>query len=428
MNVLERKEPFFEQRNSMENPRVSISDPKALQIIFGEQISTSGVYVTEFTAMQLAAVATAVKILSETVASLPLQVYTRRDGFNEPASDHPYQYLLHDSPNDWTTSFIWRELGMAHVALWGNHYARLEWSRGGQLLGIYQLMPWQVAPYRKAGAIRYRITLDDGQEDLPAEEVLHIAGLSYDGLKGLSVIRDHARNTVGLAQEAENFGARFLANDARPGVALEHPSNLTDAAAQRLRESFSANYGGKNRSKPMVLEEGMKLKEIGIPSEDVEFIQTRNYQRSEIFGLYRIPAHLSGDSEKQTSWGTGIEQMDIGFIKHCIRPWLVRWEQELNRKIFGRRNKYFCEFNIEGFLRGDFKTRMDGYDKATGGPIMTVNEARRKENLPPLPGGDMRLMPVNNMAPVGADGLPKMPAQPAPANKDQGNEQDQAAE
>lgn len=411
----ERREPTL-VRSSLEDPRVSIGDPAALQKIFGEEPSSAGIVVSEARAMRLSTVYTCVRILAETLASLPLHIYERGDSGKAPAPRHRYQYLLHDSPNEWTTSMVWRELGMAHVLLWGNSYSRLDWSNGGQLLGIYQLLPWQVQPYRKGGTLRYRVQLEDGIEELPAEDVLHVPGLGYDGLMGLSVIRDYARNTLGLAIGAEDYGGRLFANDARPGLVLTHPGQMKQDAYERLKSSVGEQYGGKNRFRPMILEEGMTAVSMPMPAKDAQFLETRKQQRSEIFGLYRVPPHMGGDLERATF--SNIEHQDIAFAKHTMRPWCVRWEQELNRKLFGRGSHYFVEFNLDGLMRGDFKSRMEGYQIGVGGPFLTVDEVRSLENLPPTPGGEQRLVPVN-MAPVGKDGKPvtisgAKPAEPLP--------------
>jgi HK97 family phage portal protein len=400
-------------RASPENPSTSLSNPDSWLIdwMTGGR-SAAGISMNESKALSIGAVYTAVRILSGTIGSLPLHVY-RRDSNDrrEFATSHWAYALLRDSPNEYHTSIIWRELMMAHLLLWGNAYNRIEWIGNGSARNLYPLMPWDVTPRRlTSGAQVYDVQLaGGGKETLPSDEILHIPGLMYDGIKGVSVI-SKMRDSAGLAKAAEEFGSKFFANGARPGVVLEVPGRMKEDAQKKLAQSVNEKFTGENAFRAMVLEEGAKLHTVQMPLQDAQFLETRKYQRSEILGWYGVPPHLGGDTERSTSWGTGIEQQDIGYAKHTITPWCVRIEQEINRKLFGRGSGIYAKFNLDGLMRGDFKSRMDGYRIAVGAPFLTRNEARRLEDWNTITdkGMDEVITPMN-MA-VGAEPPTNEPA------------------
>jgi HK97 family phage portal protein len=359
-----------------------------LQLWEGRQ-TAAGVSISETGAMTIGAVFTAVRIIGGTLASLPLHVYQRTEGGNQFAVQHWAYALLHDSPNEYHTSFTWRELMAAHLLLWGNHYSRIEWLKNGHVNALLPLMPYDVRPYRNdAGVQLYDVQLPGGgSEVLPADEMLHIPGLGYDGLKGLSVIGSQ-REALGFNKAMEIFSASFFKNGAKPGAILETPGRMNPEAQKNLAASLVEKFGQVDDSfKVLVLEEGSKLHTYTMPLAEAELLNSRKLSRSEIFGLYGVPPHLGGDTERQTSWGTGIEQMDIGYAKHTITPWCVRIEQEINRKLFGRRSGAYCKHSLEGLQRGDYKTRMEGYAIGVQNGIMLIDEVRELENNPPLPDG-----------------------------------------
>ena len=333
--------------------------------------SASGKTVNEFTAMQTTAVYACGRILAETLAALPLQLYRYTPGGKERVYDHPLYHLLHDEPNPEMTSFIFRETLMSHLLIWGNAYAQIIRDRLGRVQGLYPLRPDKMTVCRDdRGKIFYLYTKTGdenpnikpyGQVALQKEEVLHIPGLGFDGLVGYSPIA-MARNAVGMTMACEEYGASFFANGASPSGVLEHPGVLKDPA--KVRDSWNAVYRGTgNAHKVAVLEEGMKYQQIGIPPEEAQFLETRKFQLDEIARLYRIPPHMIGDLEKSSF--NNIEQ------------------------------QYFLKFNVNGLMRGDYESRMTGYSIGRQNGWLSANDIREMEDMNPVSdeeGGNLYLV------------------------------------
>lgn len=369
--------------------------------LFGR--TTSGKPVNERTAMQTTAVYACVRILAETVASLPLHVYEYKDGGKELVHDHPLYYLLHDEPNPEMTSFVFRETLMSHLLIWGNAYAQIVRDGSGKVLGLYPLLPNKMDVDRdNRGRIYYVYSRDTnenpmfkdyGDIKLRAEDVLHIPGLGFDGLIGYSPIA-MAKNAVGMTLACEEYGASFFANGANPGGVLEHPGVLKDPS--KVRESWNSVYRGtSNAHKIAVLEEGMKYQQIGIPPEEAQFLETRKFQINEIARLYRIPPHMVGDLEKSSF--SNIEQQSLEFVKYTLDPWVIRWEQSLQKALLlpGEKNKYFIKLNVDGLLRGDYQSRMNGYATGRQNGWFSANDIREMENMNPISdeeGGNLYLI------------------------------------
>lgn len=366
--------------------------------------TTSGKPVNERTAMQTTAVYSCVRILAEAVAQLPLHVYAyKEDGGKEIKHDHPLYYLLHDEPNPEMTSFVFRETLMSHLLIWGNAYAQIIRDGAGRVLGLYPLLPDKMEVERdERGNLYYIYSRDtdenpnfkgSGQFVLKAEDVLHIPGLGFDGLIGYSPIA-MAKNTVGMTLACEEYGASFFANGANPGGVLEHPGVLKDPS--KVRESWNSVYRGSNNAhKIAVLEEGMKYQQIGIPPEEAQFLETRKFQVNEIARLFRVPPHMVGDLEKSSF--SNIEQQSLEFVKYTLEPWVIRWEQALQRALFlpGEKGKYFIKFNLDGLLRGDYQSRMNGYSVGRQNGWLSANDIREMENLNPISdeeGGNLYLV------------------------------------
>jgi len=369
--------------------------------------SNSGKAVNETTAMQVTGVYACVRVIAESIAQLPLHVYRRQGGGVEKAPGHYLYQLLHDAPNNEMTSFTWRETGMAHICLQGNHYSQILHDRRGRVLGLYPLLPAKMQVKRDDnGVLYYEYTPTTQEADgkftktepvkLRREDVLHIKGLGFDGLIGYSPIAV-ARNAIGLAIATEEYGSKFFRNSARPIGILTTEQTLKNP--DKMREAWEANYGGTdNIGKTAVLEQGMKYQAIGIPPEDAQFLETRKYQLNEIARIFRIPPHMIGDLEKATF--SNIEHQSLEFVKYTLSPWVERWEQELNKALLtdSERGEYFIKFNVDGLLRGDYKSRMEGYSVAIQNGIMSINEAREKENMNPLSdeeGGNLHLINGN---------------------------------
>lgn len=379
--------------------------------------STAGKNVNEKTSMQVSAVYACVRILSESVASLPLDVFKYKPGVgSEKDRDIPLYRVLHDEPNSEMTSFSWREAAMTHLCLWGNHYSQIIRNNAGQVVGLYPLLPDRMTVYRddktKEIYYVYRVTSDEvvpgikaGEPvRLDAEDVLHIPGLGFDGLVGYSPIA-MMRNSVGAAIASDEYSSRFLENGATPAGVLEHPGVLKDP--KKLRESWHDAYGGSgNAGKVAILEEGLKFHTISISPADAQLLETRKFQVNEIARIFRIPPHMIGDLEKATF--SNIEQQSLEFVKYTLDPWLARWEQSMNRRLlnsFEKRDRY-VQFNAEGLLRGDLKSRNEAYAVARQNGWMSANDIRRKEGMDLIPaelGGD-RYLCNGNMVDIGSAG------------------------
>ena len=400
--------------------------------LFGR--TTSGKPVNERTAMQTTAVYACVRILAEAVASLPLHVYEYQDdGGKKLVYDHPLYYLLHDEPNPEMTSFVFRETLMSHLLIWGNAYAQIIRDGAGRVLGLYPLLPDKMEVQRDDKGNIYYVYSRNSDENpmfkeygnikLKAEDVLHIPGLGFDGLIGYSPIA-MAKNAVGMTLACEEYGASFFANGANPGGVLEHPGVLKDPS--KVWESWNSVYRGvSNAHKIAVLEEGMKYQQIGIPPEEAQFLETRKFQINEIARLYRIPPHMVGDLDKSSF--SNIEQQSLEFVKYTLDPWVIRWEQSLQRSLLlpGEKGKYFIKLNVDGLLRGDYQSRMNGYAVGRQNGWFSANDIREMEDMNPIPdeeGGNLYLIngAMTKLADAGAFAKTDTGQQNAPAQENSG--------
>lgn len=372
--------------------------------------TTSGKAVTERSAMQMTAVYSCVRILAEAIAGLPIHLYKYKpDGGKEKAIDHPLYLLLHDEPNPEMSSFVFRETLMTHLLLWGNAYAQVIRNGRNEVVALYPLMPNKMTVDRdEHGQLYYEYqrsndeapTMKGSTVALKPTDVLHIPGLGFDGLVGYSPIA-MAKNAIGMAIACEEYGAKFFANGAAPGGVLEHPGTIKDP--QRVRESWQSTFGGSgNSNKIAVLEEGMKYTPIGISPEQAQFLETRKFQINEIARIFRVPPHMVGDLEKSSF--SNIEQQSLEFVKYTLDPWVIRWEQSIQRTLLTpeEKNLYYVKFNVEGLLRGDYQSRMNGYAIGRQNGWMSANDIRELENLDRIPaeeGGDLYLI-NGNMLPM----------------------------
>ena len=375
--------------------------------------STSGKNVTERSALQMTAVYACVRILAEAIAGLPLHLYRYTgEGGKEKALSHPLYALLHDEPNPEMSSFVFRETLMTHLLLWGNAYAQIIRNGKGEVVALYPLMPNKMTVDRNENGQLYycyqrandEAIADSGKVILKPCDVLHIPGLGFDGLVGYSPIA-MAKNAIGMAIACEEYGAKFYANGARPGGILEHPGTIKDP--ERVRQSWQSTFGGTgNSNKVAVLEEGMKYTPISISPNEAQFLETRKFQINEIARIFRVPPHMVGDLEKSSF--SNIEQQSLEFVKYTLDPWVIRWEQSIMRTLLTPEEKteYFVKFNLEGLLRGDYQSRMNGYATARQNGWMSANDIRELENLDRIPsekGGDLYLI-NGNMLPMNQAG------------------------
>lgn len=371
---------------------------------FGGGASASGVVVNPQTAMQSAAVYSCVKVLAESIAMLPCNVYTRKGADSRSiATKHPLFALLHDAPNDWQTSVEFFEMLVGSLCLRGNAYAYVNRDRAGRVVEILPLHPDMVVCNMGAGFMpAYTVTMPDGSlRQMAPGELLHVRGMTLNGWQGISPIA-YARESIGLALATEKFGSQLFKNGAKMGGVLEHPGKLGQEAYDRLKKTFDEAHSGENAHKTAILEEGMKFSKVTMTADDSQFLETRKYQRAEIAAIFRVPPHMIGDLERATF--SNIEQQSLDFVNFSLMPWLVRFEKAFKRDLFTpderRAGSLDVKFNVAGLLRGDAAARSAYYHAGINDGWMTRNEARAAEShlgvvLNPLQGLDVPLAPLN---------------------------------
>lgn len=399
----------------LENPAVSLSSPNIWAwLVGGNNPTVAGELINHFTAMQQATVYACVNLLAESVASLPLRIYERTAKGRMEDVDHPLFWLLSVEPNPEMTAFTLLENMTGCLALTGNAYAELIENRAGDIAGIYPLHPLHTEPFRAgsamvawngmpiaAGAIAYKTTqgMPNGQwRIIAAERVIHPRLFSFDGLKGASPI-EQARQGIGLARAAEKYGARFFGNDSRPGGVMIFKGPKPDEKTQlSWRESWERSQGGENQGKTAFLSGDWDYKQIGISPEQAQFLLTRQFQRTEIAALWRIPPHMVGDTTRLSN--NNAEQQSLNFVTDTLRPYLCRIENEFIRKCIPRQgrnaNRHYIEFDVSERLRGDFKSTMEGIQVGRISGVFTSNDGRRQLKMNPVgPEGDVLIVPVN---------------------------------
>lgn len=390
---------LLERRQSIENPSTPLT---AIFDILAGPKTKAGVRMGEHTAVTLSAVYAATRVHTDTVASVPLIVYRRLpDGGRERAPEHRIYDLLRMQPNPLMSSFVWREMAQGHLSLWGNSYHEIERNGGGDPIALWPLLPDRTRVEIRNGAKWIVTQLSNGQDvALPPGSYLHIPGFGFDGIRGRSVI-GMARESLGLTEAAEQYGARFFGQGAKASGVLEHPGQIGKEAAANLRQSWAEVHGGlSNSHRVAVLEEGMKFAQTSIPPEDSQFLETRQFQVTEVARWFKVPPHKIMDLTRSTF--SNIEAQNIEFHQDTAFPWYVRWEQQLQLALLtpAERNEFFIEFLADAILRGDTAARGDFYTKlfAVGG--ISPNEIRAKENMNPIDeGGDQYFVPLN-MVPV----------------------------
>ena len=368
--------------------------------------TSSGKYVTQQSAMRISAVYSCVRLISESIAGMPLFLYEElENGRKRKATNHSLYRILHSEPNPEMTSFSFRETAMTHLLLWGNAYAQIIRNGRGEVIGLYPLMPDRMTVDRDSDqriVYRYRHqtdeadTLNQGEIDLDPYQVLHIPGLGFDGLVGYSPIA-MAKNTVGMSMACEEYGSSFFSNGATPGGVLEHPGTLKDPG--KVRDSWNAAFrGSANSNKVAVLEEGMKYTPISISPNEAQFLETRKFQLDEIARIFRVPPHMIGDLEKSSF--NNIEQQSLEFVKYTLNPWVTRIEQAMVRQLLRpeEKERYSVHFNVDGLLRGDYQSRMNGYAVGRQNGWMSANDIRTLEDMDLIPdeeGGNLYLVNGN---------------------------------
>ena len=378
-------------RSSPENPSTSLSNPAAwLTGLFGT--SKTGVQVSEDNALTFSAVYAAVRIISETIASIPLNVYQADGETRVKAVGHPVQDLLAKAPNSVSSTFTFREAMASNLVLHGNAYAKIEMNAAGRPTALIPLNPMKVEVKVVDGE---KVYVFDKKHTYLDYEILHFVGLSFNGLTGKSPLA-MAREAVAIGLAAQEYGARFYSNGANAGGVITAPGRLNTEVVKRLRESWNrAQSGNSNSHSTAILEEGMKYEKIGLDPEAAQFLQSRKFQVNEIARIFRIPPSYLADLEN-SSTRANTEQQAIQFVRDCITPYVRRMEVELNRKLFREDEpNLYAYFTMEGLMRGDQKARYEAYAVARNWGWLSVNDIRDLENLNPVEGGDIYLQPLN---------------------------------
>lgn len=359
----------------------------------------SGANVTENLSLSVTAVWACIKILAWTQASLPLITYKRlKPRGKERAPGHFVYKLLHSNPNPEQTSFECRSLLSVHQNLWGVGIAEIEFKKG-KPVALWPIPPWLVKmkKAKSKGKLFYEIDLGiEGKKIIPASKFITFPSLMTNQYEWKSPISVH-RETIGFSMALSDFGSLTFGQGTNPAGTVTHPSRLKEESEKNLRKSLEKYGGLDNSHRIMLLEEGMKFERIGLPPEDAQYLESRKFSVAEVARIYNVPLHLLQDHEKSTSWGSGIEELNLGFVTFTLRPYLVQWEQEIHKKLFFEDENYFAEFLVEGLLRGKLTERYNAYQIGRNGGWLSANDIREIENKNPLPGeqGDIYLVPMN---------------------------------
>lgn len=364
--------------------------------------TSSGIQVSEETALAFSAVWSAVTMISDDIASLPLNLYKRLDsGGKEKFENHPLYRLLHDAPNPEMTTMVWRRTMQAHLLIWQNAYAEIERDSAGRPVAVWPLVPERVTPFREDGVLRYRVTNPSGSTvTIDEADMLHLVGYSYDGSVGCSLVAK-ARESIALGLAAEKFGGSFFGNGATFGGVISYPgARPTELSEQSYREQLEARHQGVQRAhKMLALYNGAKFEQMGTNPNEAQFLETRVFQIREVARWFRMPPHKLGDLADATY--SNVEQMDSAYLSSCIRPWLVLWQQELSKKLIAKveQRLQFIEHDTHGFLSVDASARAALYTAEFNVAGVTPNEIRGYENRGPMEGGN-RLFVMRNMVPL----------------------------
>ncbi|MBO9437327.1 phage portal protein [Sulfitobacter sp. R18_2] len=364
------------------------------------RMSDAGEAITDSTVLGLSAVWACVNLLSGTTSSLPLMVYRQDGDRREVARDHPLYRILHDSPNyDQTATDFWDFMAAA-IELWGNAYAEILRS-GGRITGLIPVNPALVTVKRlQNGDIEYSWTQEGSYKRLTDKDVLHIRGFGGSPLGGMSTL-EFGRNAFGLARAVDKSASATFKNGMRPSGALTFEAFLSAENREIARTKLASEYvGAVNAGKPLILEGGTKWQQLTLAPEDAQMLESRRFSVEEICRFFGVPPHMVGHTENSTSWGTGLEQQTLGFQKFTLRRRLKRIEQALEKQLLtpaDRANGIRIEFSLEGLLRGDSAARSAFYASALQNGWMTINEARALENLPPVEGGEIPRMQMQNV-------------------------------
>lgn len=390
----------LDQQTTAQMPQGGIYIPIESRSTFSESWNTA-----QDAAMMIATFYACVRVLAESIGSLPLFLYRREEGGGKRrATDHEWYQTFHDAPNPAMTSFSWRELLVSHMATWGDGYNEIAFDPLGRLQ-LWPIRPDRIEPrWDSTGTQKLYDYLSPtgGRRTMRPGSVFHVPALSPTGLKGYSPVALH-RKTLEVHNAARDFGKNFFRNNARPAIVLSHPKTLSDGAITRLAGQMEELKGSGNAGKTVVMEEGLDIHEIGIPPDDAQYIQTRVHEDREIQKIFRMPPHMVGDLERATF--SNIEHQGIEFVVYTLRPWLVRIEQEIKHQLLFDQPDIFAEFLVDGLLRGDAKGRATALQIQRQNGVINGDEWREIENLNPSEDGSGKeYWRPANMIPIGAEG------------------------
>jgi len=381
--------------SSVEDPTQPLIPHSMLESL-GYGRSDSGINVSEKQAMRLATVYGCIKVIGEDLSSVGLSIYqSLPNNSTRKAPDHRLWGMLHDEPSPYMSAMIFREALIACNLIYGNAYVYINRDKATRPVNLLLLPPDKTQPSMVDGALYFvtTATKEGTPRLLLAKDVIHVPALSFDGITGISPIRN-CMQAVGLGIAAEKFGCQFFGNGARASGVFSHPGTLDTEAYENLKKSIQQATTGDNALRPIILEEGLKWDQVTIPPEEAQFLETRKFQRSEIAAIFRVPLHLLQDLERSTN--SNIEHQSIEYVRHTLRPLAVRIEQEINRKLLPA--PFFCEHDLDELMRGDFATQTAGFEAMRNAGVYSSNDIRRRLRENPIPaeeGGDVYLAPLN---------------------------------
>ncbi|TNE75500.1 MAG: phage portal protein [Gammaproteobacteria bacterium] len=364
----------------------------------------AGIVVSDERAMQVSAVWACARIITQTVANLPLHFYERGEKGRKMVDDSQVARLFKRSPNNFMTPKQFRAAMTLQRVLWGNAYAHVT-RVGGRPVQMVPLKPEAMTPYRLESGLQYHYNTGSGIKVFAPESIFHLKGFSTDGVVGLSTLA-YARHILGTTVAADTYASKAFANGGMPVGQITFDKFLTDEQRAQAKILYDNLYAGVQRAgEPVIMEGGSKYEAIGIHPDDMQMLESRSFQLGEIARMFGVPSHMINDNEKTTSWGTGIEQQTIAFLQYTLKPYLEEWEDVISASLLNKSSDIYAEHNVEGLLRGDSAARSSFYSTMVQNGLMTRNEVRRTENLPEVEGGDDLTIQVN-LAPVGD--LPKV--------------------
>ena len=370
------------------------------------QQTSSGAVVNTETALRVTTVYGCVALLAGAISTLPFQIYERTENTRKRAN-HEYWWMLNEQSHTDMTSAVAFEFFVASKLFYGDAFGLLlrPNPNTNRVIGWRPLHPTRVIPFRDVdGTLYYRVTdTVGGVKTYDAADIIHVPSLGFDGLRSPSPITYAAREAIGSSISAEEYSGKFFSQGSTHEIALKVPGKLNEEQRDNLMASYLARSAGpKNARTPLILSGGMEVEKLSITPNDAALLPTRQFGVEEICRVFGVPPYMVGATDKTTSWGTGIEQQGIAFVKYTLRRYLTPIQQEFNRKLWPSREKYFAEYNTSALERGDYKSRMEGYRIGIGRAgepgWMTSNEVRYLENMEPIPGGDALNPGINTVA------------------------------